>query len=231
MYSKELEELIDAALADGVLTEKERAVLFKRAAAEGVDLDEFEVVVEGRLAKMKRQEDWLRPVPPVQAPVVPPPPVPGQNTKHGVVKKCPNCGAVIVPGTTKCSECDLEFSGIAAVSSVQRFADGLAKIEEEGGGNLITGLYGLDKRSRKIISFIRNFPIPNTKEDIVEFILFLKPKASIWSGANDSFSTAAYKTKYKECLAKAKHLFGDDPDVQRLLGIKPKGSGFFGKLF
>ena len=31
MYSKELEELIDAALADGVLTEKEKQILFKKA--------------------------------------------------------------------------------------------------------------------------------------------------------------------------------------------------------
>ena len=38
MFSKELEEIIEAALADGVLTDKERAVLHKRALAEGVDL-------------------------------------------------------------------------------------------------------------------------------------------------------------------------------------------------
>ena len=37
MFSKELEEFIDAALADGTLTEKERAVLYKRSQAEGVD--------------------------------------------------------------------------------------------------------------------------------------------------------------------------------------------------
>lgn len=63
MFSKELEEVIEAALADGVLTDKERAVLHKRAAAEGVDLDELDVVIDGRLAKAKKQEDWLNPAP------------------------------------------------------------------------------------------------------------------------------------------------------------------------
>ncbi|MBP3285367.1 MAG: hypothetical protein J6M15_00285 [Prevotella sp.] len=63
MFSKELEEVIEAALADGVLTDKERAVLHKRAAAEGVDPDELDVVIDGRLAKAKKQEDWLKPAP------------------------------------------------------------------------------------------------------------------------------------------------------------------------
>ena len=47
MYSKELEEIIDAALADGVLTDKERMVLHKRAQIEGVDLDELDIVLDG----------------------------------------------------------------------------------------------------------------------------------------------------------------------------------------
>ena len=64
MLSKELEEIVEAALADGVLTDKERAVLHKRAQAEGVDPDELDIVLDGRLAKMKRSEDWLRPAPP-----------------------------------------------------------------------------------------------------------------------------------------------------------------------
>lgn len=51
MYSKELEELIASILADGVITDKERAVLHRRAEAEGVDADELDVLIEGRLAQ------------------------------------------------------------------------------------------------------------------------------------------------------------------------------------
>ncbi len=46
MLTPELEQLIQYALADGVLTDKERAVLMKKAEAAGVDLDEFEMILE-----------------------------------------------------------------------------------------------------------------------------------------------------------------------------------------
>ena len=48
MFSKELEEVIEAALADGVITEKECAVLHKRVQAEGGGPDELDVAQHGR---------------------------------------------------------------------------------------------------------------------------------------------------------------------------------------
>ena len=55
MYDEKLEMLITAALADGVLTDKEKQILFKKAEAMGIDLDEFELVLDGRLAKRKKE--------------------------------------------------------------------------------------------------------------------------------------------------------------------------------
>ena len=60
MYSKELEELIEGALADGVITDKERAVLHKKAESEGVDPDEPDMVLDGRLAKKKIKYLYLQ---------------------------------------------------------------------------------------------------------------------------------------------------------------------------
>ena len=61
MYSQKLENLIEIALVNGVLSEKEKQVLFKNAEAEGIDLDEFEIVLDARLyqrnnAKTKNSE-------------------------------------------------------------------------------------------------------------------------------------------------------------------------------
>lgn len=56
MYNKELENLINIALEDGVLTDKEKQVLSKKAEALGVDLDEFEMVLDARLAKQNKSE-------------------------------------------------------------------------------------------------------------------------------------------------------------------------------
>ena len=61
MYNEKLEALITAALADGVLTDKEKNLLFKKAEAMGIDRDEFELVLEGRLAKRKKEMETQAP--------------------------------------------------------------------------------------------------------------------------------------------------------------------------
>lgn len=209
MFSKELEEVIEAALADGVITEKERAVLHKRALLEGVDPDELDVVIEGRLSKMKKEEDWLRPAPPQQI----------NNSKHGSVRKCPSCGAPVEAGAVKCAECGYVFVGIEANNSVARFSEQLKEIEK--GGNVIGsigGFFGMDRYTKEVVSTISNFPVPTAKEDLLEFILFLQPKSK--GGLNQYKSEEkivdAYKCKYIECVEKAQLFFSDDPQFQPL---------------
>ena len=48
-YSDNLEELISMAVADGKITDKEKKTLLRRAIEEGIDSDEFEMVLESRL--------------------------------------------------------------------------------------------------------------------------------------------------------------------------------------
>ncbi|MBO4661639.1 MAG: hypothetical protein J5630_02945 [Bacteroidaceae bacterium] len=55
MYSEALERLIKSVIADGQITDKERAVLYKKAEAEGVDADEIDVYVEGLIAEQSNQ--------------------------------------------------------------------------------------------------------------------------------------------------------------------------------
>ena len=52
MYSEQLEALIKSIIADGKITDKERAVLHKRAEAEGIDADEIDVYIDGRLTEL-----------------------------------------------------------------------------------------------------------------------------------------------------------------------------------
>ena len=53
LFSARLEGMITAALQDGVLTDKERELLKRRAEKEGEDWDEVEMIIEARLAEMK----------------------------------------------------------------------------------------------------------------------------------------------------------------------------------
>jgi hypothetical protein len=198
MYTEQLEAIIDAALADGVLTDKEREVLHKRAAQEGIDADELDVVIEGRLAKMKKEEDWLRPTPPPVQPLM--------SNKMGNVMKCPSCGAAYEPGTVKCPECGHYFQNISANSSAKELSEGLQNILDGG-----LGFFSHDKTIFKCSQFIKDFPIPNTKDDMLEFLITLDNKRKTRDGLR---LQGAYSAKYKEVVKKAEYLFGDDKQIQ-----------------
>jgi len=55
MFSKELENLIQATLEDGILEDYEKAALQKRAQTEGVDLTELEIYINSIMQKRKRE--------------------------------------------------------------------------------------------------------------------------------------------------------------------------------
>ena len=145
MYSKNMEALISAALADGVLTEKEKQVLFKRAETEGIDLDEFEMVLDARLVELQNAEMEKAEK---SAP---------KSTKYGDVRKCPACGAHVPALAVSCAECGHEFTGVDASSSVQNLS------------KAISGCKSLLVKEQ----LIKNFPVPNAKHDLFDLIVFL----------------------------------------------------------
>ena len=55
VFSARLEALISSALQDGIITEQEKAILKKRAEAEGEDWDEVEMIINSRLAEVKEK--------------------------------------------------------------------------------------------------------------------------------------------------------------------------------
>ena len=56
MYDPQLEKLIAMALQEGVISDKVRSILLRKAQELGVDKDELEIDLEMRLAKIKRTE-------------------------------------------------------------------------------------------------------------------------------------------------------------------------------
>jgi hypothetical protein len=185
MYSEKIENLINFALQDGELTEKEKQILFKKAQEEGIDLDEFEMVLDAKLHERKRNM-----IEPVVQNTVPQSATAPKSEKFGDIKKCPACAAIAQSFQTNCSDCGHEFSNIIANVSIGKLFEMLNACEnerKEGGlslagavGGLFAKAYGLgggDKILEKKKSIISGFPIPNTKDDILEFLSTAIPNA------------------------------------------------------
>lgn len=218
MSQSSLDELIEAAIEDGVLTDMERQVLDKKATEAGWDLDEFHVILEGRLQKKQKE---LKPE------TIPAPKQP--SNKYGGVRKCPACGAQISAGTAICPECGHEFVGVGAVSSIEK----LSKLIEDASqrDSAQSAVRQLFAQSSQVVSVIKNFPIPNTAEDLLEFCLVCETR-----GKNDKTLPVeyAYYEKYRESVNKAKTFFGNDsrfqPLITRFDKTSRKMSGYTKKL-
>jgi hypothetical protein len=230
MYNEQLEKLIDMALIDGDLSEKEKQILFKKAESFGVDLDEFEMVLEARLYEKKKNQAPSEPV--HAAP---------KSEKLGDIKKCPACGAMVGAFKAICSECGHEFRNIESASSVQKLYHELVRVEEDernrpkptpsGFKSLQSLIQGdrdpmeeinLAKRiNQRKSSIVAMFPIPNAKEDIIEFMSMAvaeggKKIGGIFSqarlnGENDYIK--AWRSKAEQVVIKARFSLKDDKKV------------------
>lgn len=115
------------------------------------------------------------PIPTVQETNITPSPIPKPQRQQeyvGIVLKCPNCGAVIGETTVVCPECGMRITGRAAVTSVQEFKDQLMNIESGRKKAKFMDLYtqSANPTDKQKLSLIRSFPIPNTVDDILEFM-------------------------------------------------------------
>ena len=119
---------------------------------------------------------------------------------EGNIHKCPNCGEVLNSFTSNCPSCGYEIRGASNSAAVQEFAVKLASAES---------------RQEKI-AIIRNFPIPNTKEDILEFMIL----ASTNIGDNlEKDISAAWQSKTEQAYQKAQIIFQDEKEFSRIQNI------------
>lgn len=220
MYSEQLEKLIEMALMDGELTEKEKQILFKKAEGMGVDLDEFEMVMDARL--FEKQESMKAAT---QTTTATP-----KSDKFGDVKKCPACGAMAESFKTKCPDCSHEFSNVGANVSIEKLFEMLNACENDRkeqstsilgvlGSQMAQATGGGDKVTLKKKSIISGFPVPNTKDDILEFLSTAIPNAkqkgnflTKQNPENKSHNDLAptWKSKCEQIIMKAKFSMKED---------------------
>ena len=251
MYASQLENLIEMALMDGELAEKEKQVLFKKAAALGIDLDEFEMVLNAKLFEKKKDLYQKAPGPIIDK----------IADRQREVKKCPSCGAITQSFTTKCSDCGSEFRNVEASRNITLFFKKLNELESTRKDNLFDNQKGDSRISMgtiikwwlfwwfllplKIIPFIinklkpakwsitdslkeemiMNFPVPNSREEIIEFITLAVSKirnVSFFKWFNEEGKyirkwNSIWRKKAKQVYTKAKFSMKDDkPTIQAI---------------
>jgi hypothetical protein len=196
----EIENLINMALADDEVTEKERNIILKKAVALGLDQDEVGMILDGKIALMKKEAN------------VPPPPIieKPKSQKQGDVKKCPSCGAPVSTFSTKCSDCGHEFRNTQVLSSKQRLYEELQKVEgqERSRKSTFTEKIGgeqeiLKRINNRLSNAISTFPIPNSKEDLLDFFSLAIAEMKKGGGMHDDGALRkAWKSKAKELKSK-----------------------------
>ena len=173
MFSKELENLINATLEDGVLEEYEKAALVKRAQSEGVDLTELEIYINSILQRRKRERSKAEEA---RQEII------DKKKKEAYGRVCPNCGKQVNSMTLKC-DCGYEFTNNAVRSSVQILADKIEKITNEA-SKISNEEDREKKKTKEIVDAITIYPVPNTKEDIIEFCAMAisnsKTRGGLW---------------------------------------------------
>lgn len=243
MYSDKIESLINAALADGELTEKEKQILFRKAEAEGIDLDEFEMVLDARLYEANKAAQAA-----AQQSSAP------KSVKFGDIRKCPACGAIVATGSAVCVECGYAFNEDAGTTAMDKLYERLESINDKyASGNrsgvgatwvnvMSGGAIDAQNKAKEKLAAIRMFNVPNTRAELLGLLSSLQglanPKGSKYGVTmnNTEDLSLGYWDLYVSCINKAKISFANDKAFEPYYAfydekIQAKKSGFFASMF
>ena len=221
MHSK-VDKLIEMALSDGKINEKEREIILRKAESLNEDVDEVEMYIEGKISNLENT-------------------VVSENIDNKTIN-CPSCGSPTNSFEARCLHCSHEFKNIKASSISIKIQEELQKIhlevEDQYRDDLIKTHGNLrnffefdleEKLHAKKISYLNTLPIPNSREDILEFLALSAPlsfnekKNGVMyvfkHGEHIGFSPLgrAWRAKFEQTIIKAKLSLSDDSEVLALI--------------
>lgn len=198
MYSEEFENLLKEYLTDGIITTKERQVLLKKAQQLGYDVDEVDLYIDAQQQKCDQAVETAA------------------AKKRG--KVCPRCGASVQSMQLTCPECGFEFNKKEAVSSAQKLMEKLEEIDQKKSASIFSAVYlGKKTNGQLKAQIVRAFPIPNSKEDIIEFATMCLGNINGGiMGSDDADLYRAWKSKSKQVATKIRYMIKDDADALAL---------------
>lgn len=129
-----------------------------------------------------------------------------QTVYEGYIHKCPNCGQVLKSFELVCPACGYELRGTKASNAVREFALKLEAIESKREYEKPYGFFAaadaqqrVSKTDEQKISLIKSFSVPNSKEDMLEFMILATSNMNML--VYDSFASASLSKGEKEINA------------------------------
>lgn len=157
---------------------------------------------------------------------------------EGYIHKCPNCGEMLDSFAVNCPTCGYEFRGVKGAISVREFAKKLEEIESKrptnrfGFKKVLENQNTVNETDIKKISLIRSFAIPNTKEDILEFLILASSNINLQRyndfdaiSESEKAVSDAWQAKFEQAYEKARLSFGDMPEFKKIHAIYEKKTG------
>lgn len=126
-----------------------------------------------------------------------------QPMSGGKIYKCPYCGEILSAFEINCPACGNELRDAATTSAIREFSYRLSNAVSE----------------YQKVNIIRSYPIPNTKEDIFEFMILASTNINE-QPINDVFE--AWIIKFEQCYQKAKLSFRQESDFVKIQAIYEK---------
>jgi hypothetical protein len=135
--------------------------------------------------------------------------------RRGSVHKCPSCGAALGAFVSVCGSCGHELLEVDANRSITALAERFEEIERELDAMGYKGKRREDAITEKKGRVIRDFPVPNSRDDLQQLIYYIQPK--IVPSVKPDPNVEDWRTKFTEVLNRAKHAYKNDDSVLREL--------------
>lgn len=159
---------------------------------------------------------------------------------EGKIHKCPNCGELMEAFLTLCPACGYEIRDVRAASSVRELTEKLENISAqkmpafETKKSVMKMLFGKDfkendeaeealkrfenQKNQEKASLIINFTVPNSREDIIEFMILAASNIDVKKGTDDVV-TKAWISKLDQVYQRAELSMKSHSDFQQIKDI------------
>jgi hypothetical protein len=135
--------------------------------------------------------------------------------RRGSVHKCPSCGASLGAFVSVCGTCGHELLEVDANRSITALAERFEEIEREVEAMGYKGKRREDFITEKKGRVIRDFPVPNSRDDLQQLMYYIQPK--IVPSVKPDPNVEDWRTKFTEVLNRARQAYKNDESTLREL--------------